>query len=160
MRPSRLIAILMTLGLLAVGCGWKPPSPPATSTGACAATDAPAPDTVQQAIAGLPQGAQWKEAARGNTPDCRLNWVIVSSGDASDSPQQVLFFDRNTSLGPATPDPRPYITVTAMGNRTANVQYQWRQGQDPACCPTGIGNVRFEIGDDGKIKSLDPIPNA
>ena len=40
-----------------------------------------------------------------------------------------------------------------------NVQYQWRQGQDPACCPTGIGTVRFQIGEDGKIKALDPIPN-
>jgi hypothetical protein len=158
MRPSRLIAVLVTLNLLAVGCGWSPPSPPATSTQACAPSDAPNPDTVQQAIAGLPQ-AQWKETARGHTPDCRLNWVIVGSGDASDSPHQVLFFDRNNSLGPATPEPRPYITVTTMGNETVNVQYQWRQGQDPACCPTGIGTVRFKIGDDGKIKSLDPIPN-
>jgi hypothetical protein len=89
-----------------------------------------------------------------------LNWVVVGSGDASDSPHQVLFFDRNNSLGPATAEPRPYITVTTMGNDTVNVQYQWRQGQDPACCPTGIGQVRFKIGDDGKIKSLDPIPNA
>ncbi len=149
----------MTLGLLAAGCGWSPPSPPATNTQACAPSDAPGPDTVQQAIATLPQGAQWKETSRGHTPNCRLNWVVASAGDASDSPQQVLFFDRNTSLGPATPDPRPYINVVTMGNETANVQYQWRQGQDPACCPTGIGTVRFEIGEDGKIKSLDPIPN-
>jgi hypothetical protein len=159
MRFSRLTAVLMTLGLVAVGCGWSPPSPPATSTQACGSSDAPNPDTVQQAIASLPQ-AQWKEASRGHTPDCRLNWVVVGSGDASDSPHQVLFFDRNNSLGPATADARPYITVTTMGNDTVNVQYQWRQGQDPACCPTGIGQVRFKIGDDGKIKSLDPIPNA
>jgi hypothetical protein len=158
MRPIRLIAVLMTLGLFAVSCGWKPPSSPPTSTQACGSTDGPSPDTVAQAIAGLPQ-AQWKEASRGHTPDCRLNWVVVGSGDASDSPHQVLFFDRNTSLGPATPEPRPYINVISMGNDTANVQYQWRQGQDPACCPTGIGTVRFRIGDDGKIKSLDPIPN-
>ena len=159
MRHSRLIAVLMTLGVLAAGCGWSPPSPPATNTQACAPSDAPTPDIVQQAIASLPQGAQWKETSRGHTPNCRLNWVVVSAGDASDSPQQVLFFDRNNSLGPATPDPRPYINVVSMGNETANVQYQWRQGQDPACCPTGIGTVRFEIGEDGKIKSLDPIPN-
>jgi hypothetical protein len=159
MRLSRLIAVLLTLGVVAVGCGWSPPSPPATSTQACAPSDAPSPDTVTQAIAGLPQ-AHWKEVSRGHTPDCRLNWVVVGSGDASDSPQQVLFFDRNNPLGPATPEPRPYITVLAMGNDTVNVQYQWRQGQDPACCPTGIGTVRFRIGDDGKIKSLDPIPNA
>ena len=159
MRHSRLIAVLMSLGLLAAGCGWSPPSPPATNTQACAPSDALTPDTVQQAVASLPHGAQWKEASRGHTPNCRLNWVVVSAGDASDSPQQVLFFDRNNSLGPATPDPRPYINVVSMGNETANVQYQWRQGQDPACCPTGIGTVRFEIGEDGKIKSLDPIPN-
>ena len=46
-----------------------------------------------------------------------------------------------------------------MGNDTAAVQYQWRQGQDPACCPTGIATVRFKI-EDGKLKALDPIPNA
>jgi hypothetical protein len=45
-----------------------------------------------------------------------------------------------------------------MGNDTAQVQYQWRQGQDPACCPTGIATVRFQVGEDGKITSLDPIP--
>ena len=45
-----------------------------------------------------------------------------------------------------------------MGNDTAAVQYQWRQGQDPACCPTGIGTVRFKI-EDGKLKALDPIPS-
>ncbi len=155
MRLTRFVA---AFGLFSVGCGWSPPSAPPTSTQACAPSDAPSPDTVQQAIAGLPQGTQWKEDSRGHTPDCRLNWVVVGSGDASDSPHQVLFFDRNTSLGPATSEPRPYINVTTMRNDIANVQYQWRQGQDPACCPTGIGTVRFKIGDDGKIKSLDPIP--
>jgi len=39
------------------------------------------------------------------------------------------------------------------------VQYQWRQGQEPACCPTGVATVRFKI-EDGKLKALDPIPNA
>jgi LppP/LprE lipoprotein len=70
----------------------------------------------------------------------------------------VLFFDRNSPIGTPTPDPRPYITNTAMGNDTAAVQYQWRQGQDPACCPTGIATVRFKV-EDGKLKALDPIPN-
>ena len=42
----------------------------------------------------------------------------------------------------------------------AVVQYQWRQGNDAPCCPTGIGTVRFHIGEDGKLKALDPIPNA
>jgi hypothetical protein len=39
------------------------------------------------------------------------------------------------------------------------VQYQWRQGHDQPCCPTGIATVRFQIGDDGKLKAIDPIPN-
>jgi hypothetical protein len=158
MRLLRLLAASIAVGLFAIGCGWSPPSPPPTSTQACGSTDAPSADTVQQAIESLPQ-AQWKEASRGHTPDCRLNWVVVGSGDASDSPMQVLFFDRNNSLGPATPEPRSYINVISMGNDTANVQYQWRQGQDPACCPTGIGTVRFQIGGDGKLEARDPIPN-
>jgi hypothetical protein len=102
--------------------------------------------------------AEWREIVRGHTADCHLHWVVVSSGDASDSPGQVIFFDRNSPIGTATPDPRPYITVTAMGDDTAAVQYQWRQGQEPACCPTGIATVRFKI-EDGKLKALDPIPN-
>ena len=65
-----------------------------------------------------------------------------------------------TRWAPPTPEPRPYIVVTTIGDDIANVQYQWRQGQDPACCPTGIGQVRFQIGEDGKIKALDPIPGA
>ncbi len=158
MRLSRLIAVLMSFGLIAVGCGWSPPSSPPTNTQACAPSDAPTPQTVQQAIASLPQGAQWRETSRGHTPNCRVNWVVVNAGDASDSPQQVLFFDRNNSRS-ATPEPRPYINVTTLGDDTATVQYQWRQGQDAACCPTGIGTVRFRIGEDGKIKALDPIPN-
>ena len=72
---------------------------------------------------------------------------------------EVLFFDRNSPIGTPTPDPRPYITVTAMGSDTAAVQYQWRQGQEPACCPTGIGTVRFKIAH-GKLKALDPIPHG
>ena len=148
----------MTLGVVAVGCGWSPPSAPPPTSVAIAQADGPTAETTQQAVASLPQGAQWRETSRGHTPNCRLNWVVVSAGDASDSPQQVLFFDRNNSLGPATPEPRPYINVTTMGDDTVNVQYQWRQGQDPACCPTGIGAVRFKI-EDGKLKALDPIPN-
>lgn len=49
--------------------------------------------------------------------------------------------------------------VAPTGNDTAAVQYQWRQGQEPACCPTGVATVRFKI-EDGKLKALDPIPNA
>jgi LppP/LprE lipoprotein len=158
MRPSRLIAVLLTLGLIAVGCGWSPPSAPPTNSASCTQADGPSADTVAAEIAKLP-AAQWLEILRGHTADCSLHWVVVSSGDASDSPGQVLFFDRRSPIGTPTPDPRPYITVTAMGNDTAAVQYQWRQGQDPACCPTGIATVRFQI-EDGKLKALDPIPNG
>ncbi|WP_418888505.1 LppP/LprE family lipoprotein [Mycolicibacterium neoaurum] len=45
-----------------------------------------------------------------------------------------------------------------MGDSTAAVQYQWLQGEDNPCCPTGIGQVRFQIGDDGSLQALDPIP--
>jgi hypothetical protein len=157
MRLLRLIAVLLPLGLIPAGCGWSPPSPPPTTSVACGPAEGPAEDTVAAEINKLP-AAQWLEVVRGHTADCTLHWVVVSSGDASDSPGQVLFFDRKTPIGTATPEPRPYITVTAMGNDTAVVQYQWRQGQDAACCPTGIGNVRFKI-EDGKLKALDPIPN-
>ena len=159
MRMHRLLAAVTAVGLLAIGCGWSPPGPSPTSTQGCGPADAPSADTVTQAIGTLPQGAQWRETSRGHTPDCRLNWVVATAGDASDSPMQVLFFDRNNPLAPATPEPRTYINVISMGNDTANVQYQWRQGQDPACCPTGIGSVRFRIGDDGKLEARDPIPN-
>jgi hypothetical protein len=39
------------------------------------------------------------------------------------------------------------------------VQYQWRQGDEAPCCPTGIGTVRFRIGQDGALEALDPIPD-
>jgi hypothetical protein len=158
----RLIAVMLTLGLLAVGCGWSPPSTPPTNSVACSPADGPSAEAVQQAIATLPApapGSTWREIARGHTANCRLHWVQVRTGDASNSPQQVLFFDRHTFLGTATPDPRSYITVVPLGDDTVVVQYQWQQGSDPACCPTGIGTVRFRIGEDGKLKALDPIPN-
>jgi hypothetical protein len=129
----------------------------ATSSATCTQADGPSADTVAAEIAKLP-AAQWHEIVSGHTADCSLHWVVVSSGDASDSPGQVLFFDRKSAIGTPTPDPRPYITITAVGNDTAAVQYQWRQAQEPACCPTGIGTVRFNI-EDGKLKALDPIPN-
>jgi LppP/LprE lipoprotein len=158
MRPSRLIAVLLTLGLIAVGCGWSPPSAPPTNSAICTQADGPSADAVAAEIARLP-AAQWREIISGHTADCSLHWVVVSSGDATDSPGQALFFDRKSPIGTPTPDPRPYITITAMGNDTAAVQYQWRHGQDPACCPTGIATVRFKI-EDGKLKALDPIPNG
>jgi hypothetical protein len=137
---------------------WAEPAQwAATSSATCTQADGPSADTVAAEIARLP-AAQWHETVSGHTADCSLHWVVVSSGDASDSPGQVLFFDRKSAIGTPTPDPRPYITITAVGNDTAAVQYHWRQAQEPACCPTGIGTVRFNI-EDGKLKALDPIPN-
>ena len=155
MRASRSIAVLLSLGLIAAGCGFNPPGSPPTSSAACIPADGPSADSIANEIKQLP-AAQWRETSRGHTPDCCLHWVVVTSGDASDSPQQVLFFNRNTPLGTPTPDLRPYITVTTTGNDTAVVQYQWRQGQDAACCPTGISTMRFKIEDE-KLKALDPI---
>ncbi|WP_102143902.1 LppP/LprE family lipoprotein [Mycobacterium hubeiense] len=158
MRLTRLIPVLMSMGLLAAGCGWSPPSAPPPKADTCKPSDGPSPETVQQAIAGV--DASWKQTANGHTADCRLHWVqIAADAPASNKPQQVLFFDRQTPLGPATPDPRPYISVITSGDDTVVVQYQWQQGSDPACCPTGIGTVRFQIGEDGKLKPIDPIPN-
>jgi hypothetical protein len=158
MRPSGLIAVVLSLGLIAAGCGWRPPGSPPTSSATCTQAAGPTADSIANEIKQLPAG-QWRETSRGHTPDCGLQWVVVTSGDASDSPQQALFFDHNSPIGTPTPDPRPYITVTATGNGTAVVQYQWRKGQDAACCPTGIGTVRFKI-EYGKLKALDPIPNG
>jgi LppP/LprE lipoprotein len=152
------MTVVLVLGLTAAGCGFKPPAAPPTTSAACTQADGPSADTVAAEIAKLP-AAQWNEIMSGHTADCSLHWVVVTSGDASDSPGQVLFFDRKSPIGPPTPDPRPYITINAIGNNTAAVQYQWRQGQEPACCPTGVATVRFKI-EDGKLKALDPIPNA
>jgi len=152
------MTVVLVLGLTAAGCGFKPPAAPPTTSAACTQADGPSADTVAAEIAKLP-AAQWSEIVSGHTADCSLHWVVVTSGDASDSPGQVLFFDRKSPIGPPTPDPRPYITINAIGNNTAAVQYQWRQGQEPACCPTGVATVRFKIAD-GKLKAVDPIPNA
>jgi hypothetical protein len=158
MRPSRLIAVVLFTVLLAGGCGSNSPSSSPTTSAACTKDDGPSEDTVAAEIAKLP-AAPWLEVMSGHTADCSLHWVAVTSGDASDSPGQVLFFDRKNPIGTPTPEPRPYVTVTPTGDDTASVQYQWRQGQDPACCPTGVATVRFKI-EDGKLKALDPIPNG
>ncbi|MBI3223712.1 MAG: LppP/LprE family lipoprotein [Mycolicibacterium cosmeticum] len=157
MRPSRMIPLLATVTLVAASCGWSPPNSGSTQPGGCKAEDTPTADTVSAAVQGM--GDRWHETANGHTGDCRLHWVIVSTGDtAPDAATQVLFFDRNSPLGPPTPRPRPYTTVVPLGDRIATVQYQWLQGADKPCCPTGIAQVRFQIGDDGKLKALDPIP--
>jgi hypothetical protein len=159
MRLVRILATVSTMALTAAGCGWSPPPAPPTSSASCTQAEGPSADSVAHEISQLPAGQQWRETSRGHTPDCQLHWVVVGVGDASDSPRQVLFFDHNSPIGTPTPDPRPYVNVTTEGNDTAVVQYQWRQGQDAACCPTGIGTVRFKV-QDGKLKALDPIPNS
>ncbi len=164
MRSMRVIAaILSVITLLASGCGWSPAGPEHAGPVTCADADGPSADTVARSIAGvapLSEGAQWTETGRGNTRDCRLYWVQIDSTDATAStPGQVLFFDHNTYLGTPTPNPKPYITVLETGQDTITIQYQWLQGNEPNCCPTGIGSVRFAIGDDGRLQALDPIPN-
>ncbi|MGV0745776.1 LppP/LprE family lipoprotein [Mycolicibacterium sp. XJ870] len=162
MRWSGLIAVLLSLGLVTVGCGWSPPSAPPPKPDTCTPADGPGADTVAKAIADLPApkaGSEWTQVNDGHTTNCRLYWVQVGQTDPEpNSVGQLLFFDRQTPLGPATPEPRPYINVVTNADDTVVVNYQWQQGQDPPCCPTGIATVRFGIGEDGKLKAIDPMP--
>jgi len=150
----RRLAVLVSSGLLVAGCGFNPPSPPPTSSVDCG--PGPTSDAVTSEFALLPPGS-WRDVSRGSTADCNLQWVVVADGDAPDSPQQVLFFAGAEPVGSPTMEPRTYITVTAQGDNIANVQYQWRQGQDQPCCPTGIGSARVTL-EDGRLTVLDPIP--
>ena len=151
-----LVAVLSVL--IVAACGWSPPSSPPPQANTCTPADGPSADAVTAEITKVSGGQPWQELDRGNTTNCALQWVQVGppSAPATDAPGQVLFFDHATPIGTATPQPRPYITVTTAGD-TVSVQYQWRQGADPACCPTGIGTVRFQLTD-GKLEALDPIP--
>jgi hypothetical protein len=158
MRGIGVVAAALALGIIATACGWSPPPAAPTTSVACTPADGPTADAVAAEVGKLPKGPAWQEVSRGHAADCRLHWVVVTSGDAPDSPQQVMFFDRGAPLGAPTSDPRTYITVTPTGNDSATVQYQWRQGNEPACCPTGIGSVRVTIAD-GKLKLLDPVPS-
>lgn len=160
-----MVTVLLHLsiaGVFATGCGWKPSAPPAPPAGACAESDGPGPDTVRRAIAEVPvvaPGSTWVESARGYTRNCRLHWVKLTASDAmAATPEQLLFFDRDTPLGSPTPNPKPYTTVLSSGQDTVTVQYQWQVGDEPSCCPTGIGTTRYQITN-GKLKVLDPIPD-
>jgi hypothetical protein len=106
MRLLGILASLSTMALIA-GCGWSPPSAPPTSSASCTQAEGPSADSIAHEINQLPAGQQWRETSRGHTPDCQLHWVVVTVGDASDSPQEVLFFDHNSPIGTPTPDPRP-----------------------------------------------------
>lgn len=155
------LLLLLLLALLATGCGFNPPGAPPPEPDNRTTTDGPNPDTVRAAIAGLPPqgGAPWHQTARGHATNCRLYWVQVSTGTDASAAAHLLLFDRNTPLGTATEYPRPYTNVITSGHDTVMVQYQWHQGADQPCCPTGIAQVRFQLGSDGKLKALDPIPN-
>jgi hypothetical protein len=154
---------MILLILLAAGCGSKPstPSPPPADT--CKGSDGPTNYTVRRAIASVPilvPGSIWVEIARGHTRKCRLHWVQIIPSIADEStPQQLLFFDHNTLLGTPTPNPKPYITVLPPGDDTITVQYRWQVGGDQACCPTGVGTVKFQIGSDDKLQALGKIPH-
>ena len=113
MRFSGPVLALVMLAASTAGCGWSPPAAPPTSTVDCG--PGPSPDAVAFELQLLPPGSWRATPRRGGSPDCQLYWVVVSAGDASDSPQQVLFFDGVNPIGSPTPDPRPYITVTPSG---------------------------------------------
>lgn len=161
MRLVQLFVVL-ALGLVAAGCGWSPPSAPPPKPDTCSPTDGPSADTVAAEIAKLPApkvGSEWTQVRDGHTSNCRLYWVQVGQTHPEpNSVGQLLFFDRQTPLGPATPDPRPYINVVTNADDTVVVNYQWQQGQDSAKAPTGIATVRFRIGDDGTLQAVDPLP--
>ena len=159
----QLVTILLIV--LAAGCGSQPPvtSQPSPPADTCKGSDGPTNDTVRQAIASVPvlvPGSIWVEIARGHTRKCRLFWVQIIPSIADEStPQQLLFFDHNTPLGTPTPNPKPYITVLPPSDDTLTVQYRWQVGSDQACCPTGAGTVKFQIGSDGKLQALGKIPH-
>lgn len=163
----RFSGMLLVLGLMpafaAGGCGPKSPTGPTSHRDICKNADGPTPATLRRAIAAVPivvPGSEWVEVTRGHTRKCRLHWVQIIPSIASEStPQQLLFFDRNTPLGSPSPDPKPYITVLSPGDDTVTVQYRWRIGSDRECCPSGIGTVRFRIAPDGRLIALDAIPH-
>jgi hypothetical protein len=163
MALRRPVVVIASTVLLAAGCGWSPPTGNPPTSASCSPADAPTAEIVGTELAKIPApagGGQWHESARGQTSNCQLSWVQVASDSAApDSPGQLLFFDHSTPIGTATPEPRPYLAVVNTGPDTVTVQFQWKQGDDKPCCPTGIGTARFSI-DGGELKALDPIPGA
>ncbi|WAC94287.1 LppP/LprE family lipoprotein [Mycobacterium sp. Aquia_213] len=154
---------MIFLALLAASCGGKPTAPSASRADTCKESDGPSAETVRQAIASIPvevSGSSWVEIGRGHTKNCRLYWVQIIPTIASETtPQQLVFFDHNRSLGTPTPNPKPYITVLPGGDDAVTVQYQWQTGHEEPCCPKGIGTVKFHIGPDGTLQALGKIPH-
>jgi predicted small lipoprotein YifL len=164
MRPISSIAALSVLAasaLLAAGCGWSPKGPDsAPQADKCTPADGPAQNVVTASIFALPAppSGKWTQMSSGHTANCALYWVQVGQNNSTpDSPQQVVFFNKNTMIGTPTPNARPYITVTASAPDSVTVQYQWEQAKDQPGMPTGIGSTRFTV-DGGALKALDPIP--
>ncbi|WP_071286916.1 LppP/LprE family lipoprotein [Mycolicibacterium llatzerense] len=164
MRPFSSIAALSVLAasaLLAAGCGWSPKGPDsAPQADKCTPADGPAQNVVTASIYALPAppSGKWTQMSSGHTANCALYWVQVGQNNSTpDSPQQVVFFNKNTMIGTPTPNARPYITVTASAPDSVTVQYEWEQVKDQPGMPTGIGSARFTV-DGGALKALDPIP--
>jgi predicted small lipoprotein YifL len=154
-------ALLSASVLLTAGCGWSPKGPdPVPQADKCTPADGPAQNVVTASIYALPAppSGKWTQMSSGHTANCALYWVQVGQNNSTpDSPQQVVFFNKNTMIGTPTPNARPYITVTASAPDSVTVQYQWQQPKDQPGMPTGIGSVRFTV-DGGALKALDPIP--
>ncbi len=164
MRPISSIAALSVLAasaLLTAGCGWSPKGPDsAPQADKCTPADGPAQNVVTASIFALPAppSGKWTQMSSGHTANCALYWVQVGQNNSTpDSPQQVVFFNKNTMIGTPTANARPYITVTASAPDSVTVQYQWEQVKDQPGMPTGIGSARFTV-DGGALKALDPIP--
>ncbi|WP_418002740.1 LppP/LprE family lipoprotein [Mycobacterium sp. PDNC021] len=153
--------LLSASALLAAGCGWSPKGPDsAPQADKCTPADGPAQNVVTASIFALPAppSGKWTQMSSGHTANCALYWVQVGQNNSTpDSPQQVVFFNKNTMIGTPTPNARPYITVTASAPDSVTVQYQWEQAKDQPGMPTGIGSTRFTV-DGGALKALDPIP--
>lgn len=159
----RFVTVWVILGLVVAGCGDKPRAAAPAKPDTCKESDGPTAETVRGAIAAVPvevPGSSWVEIARGHTRKCRLYWVqIIPTIAAESTPQQPPFFDHDRPLGSPTPNPKPYISVLAPADDTVTVQYRWRVGNDEECCPSGSGTVKFQIGPDGNLKALGPIPH-
>ncbi len=166
--PSALIvAMCRRSALITAGCGWSPPSAdrPGRSRTACTPAEGPTADTVTHEVTKLPAATAGAVAVkpRAGTPPTA---ACTGYRSARVTPRptvrgQVLFFDHNSPIGTPTPDPRPYVTVTSRpGHDTVTVQYQWKQGNDQPCCPTGYRHRAVPGGRRLTLKALDPIPNS
>ena len=158
-----LIATMLSVAMLVAGCGWSPPgAPPPSPTPA----NRPTVPACSRCKRRSPVSRSPRPARRGPRLPAGIPPTAGFTGcrSAPTIPTSIALSRCCSSTatprwGTATPEPRPYINVLNAGDDTVVVQYQWQQGNDAPCCPTGIGTVRFQIGEDGKLKPIDPIPN-